>query len=122
MTLFEKYCRIPGTRCNAILTAIELGEDEATTRTRFGMDHDTYLVYANVLRGRVSPGTGRHNDDMEFAYRLAGRIKALGFKNIDIAERMGVSQHVVGRWLEKWRREKKKALSGKDATPGKAKK
>lgn len=51
--LFRQFCRQRGTRCAAIMAAIERGEDLKDVAARFGTDKRTAKVYAKALRDEL---------------------------------------------------------------------
>lgn len=101
MGRFEDYCRVPGTRCNTIMTLIERGATNAEIAARFSgpwadVDETVIEVYRKALEGRLSKGSanpeGAGGKPTEAERLAVAMLKASGATQKEIAERLGITE------------------------------
>lgn len=103
---FELYCRVKGTRCNAIMTLIDKGWTDDDIAARFHTTPDTIHVYRLAHDDKLTTLPYTHD-----AYRCALNYKMLmlrvpelaakGYGQRKIADILGVNRDSVRKWLKK---------------------
>lgn len=71
---FDYYCRVPGTRCNAIMTMLERGYSDEVVAMKFKTDTPTISVYRKALEGKLTE-TDDITDVMDRRVPSVGRRK-----------------------------------------------
>lgn len=132
-TPFERMCRVPGTRCNAIMEMIERGmsdEEIANTIKRTpgrirgqnpnaGTDAVTISVYRKALNGTLTEASGEafRTDDKPVA-ALVYRMREQGMKNTEISAALGLTRNQVDHYFRK-RRKRSKEKAAENTGGGK---
>lgn len=107
MKAMEEYCRIPGTRCNAIMSMIEKGFSLESVAKKFHTDEATVRVYKKAMEGKLTwlGGDSERVISMRELALQKRRSKVIeyyyaGLKYREIAEAMGISINSVSDALK----------------------
>ena len=107
MKATREYCRIPGTRCNAIMSMIEKGFSLETVAKKFHTDEATVKVYKKAMEGKLTWLGGdsllvirRRDKAMDMRRARVIEYYYAGLKYREIAEAMGISINSVADALK----------------------
>lgn len=104
---FFQLCRMPGSRCNAIMTDIEHGLSDKEIAVKYHTDTETARVYRKALNGelpegRDEPANGgrRPGEEEPELYRQVIQMRCDGYGKKEICDELHIRWAKVEKFIE----------------------